>query len=623
MFGAKRCAASFHNRSRGAYKAFSTKGDDSTRTDTMAGEIDHSPSKLTSGHESDEYNAAEGMQEAEVLEGRTESISMSKGKSRELPSLELDRFPFQENDFSEDDDEETRASKAMLRKYTGPEAELYLEWVRRKLATPGNEDWDPYEDENEEETEVPDGDPKNIYRPEGETMELPDDDADYGPDRFPPYPNDEARDEEDREPEVPKGDSESICSPKREKRELPSLDLDSFPFQENDFEENDDEETRRIKVGSLMYLGPEADLFTEWARLKLATPGNENWDPYADTNMEETEVPDGDPENIYRPEGEPMELPDDDADYGPDRFPPYPDDEAEDQGDRIGNSYVQDESKIEVPKGDNESICSPTGGKRRLPSLDLDRFPWQENDFDENDNEETRCTKALSRMYDGPEADLFTEWARRKLATPGNEDWDPYAEENMEETEVPDGDPENIYRPEGEPMKISKDDPDRFPPYPDDEAKEEGDYIGNSNVQDESKIKVPKGDNESSCSLKGGERELPSVHLDNFPFQEDDFEETDDEETRWTKATLRKYIGPEADLYTEWVRRKLATPGYEDWNPYADEDIEETEVPEGNPENIYRPEGEPMEISKDDPDRFPPYPGDQKRHAKDHPKKKK
>ncbi|KAI9696401.1 MAG: hypothetical protein M1836_005679 [Candelina mexicana] len=37
------------------------------------------------------------------------------------------------------------------------------------------------------------------------------------------------------------------------------------------------------------------------------------------------------PEDIYRPEGETMELPDDDADYGPDRFPPHPDDEAQDR----------------------------------------------------------------------------------------------------------------------------------------------------------------------------------------------------------------------------------------------------------------------------------------------------
>ncbi|KAI9719595.1 MAG: hypothetical protein M1812_003366 [Candelaria pacifica] len=48
---------------------------------------------------------------------------------------------------------------------------------------------DPYADENEEETEVPDGDTENIYRPPNESMELPDDDADYGDDRFPPYPD--------------------------------------------------------------------------------------------------------------------------------------------------------------------------------------------------------------------------------------------------------------------------------------------------------------------------------------------------------------------------------------------------------------------------------------------------
>ncbi|KAI9743422.1 MAG: hypothetical protein M1835_002920 [Candelina submexicana] len=55
-----------------------------------------------------------------------------------------------------------------------------LEWARRKLAAPGNEDWDPYADENEEEKEE-------------EIMELPDDDADSGLDRFSPDPDDEAQ----------------------------------------------------------------------------------------------------------------------------------------------------------------------------------------------------------------------------------------------------------------------------------------------------------------------------------------------------------------------------------------------------------------------------------------------
>lgn len=44
----------------------------------------------------------------------------------------------------------------------------------------------PYADQDEEEKEVPKGDPKNIYRPANEPLEIPDDKDDYGDDRFPP-----------------------------------------------------------------------------------------------------------------------------------------------------------------------------------------------------------------------------------------------------------------------------------------------------------------------------------------------------------------------------------------------------------------------------------------------------
>ncbi len=44
----------------------------------------------------------------------------------------------------------------------------------------------PYADDDDEEKQVPEGDPKNIYRPPNEPLELPDDKDDYGEDRFPP-----------------------------------------------------------------------------------------------------------------------------------------------------------------------------------------------------------------------------------------------------------------------------------------------------------------------------------------------------------------------------------------------------------------------------------------------------
>lgn len=47
-------------------------------------------------------------------------------------------------------------------------------------------DSDPNDNDNVEDEQTPKGDGKDVYHPEGQPMELPENDADYGDDRFPP-----------------------------------------------------------------------------------------------------------------------------------------------------------------------------------------------------------------------------------------------------------------------------------------------------------------------------------------------------------------------------------------------------------------------------------------------------
>ncbi len=145
---------------------------------------------------------------------------------------------------------------------------------------------------------------------------------------------------------------------------------------------------------------------------KLSETGVYIYNPDEDEDEEETEVPAGDPASIYRPEGEPMELPDDPDDYGPDRFP---------------TSREEDESE-HVPS-------EPTSNN-------------------------------------------------------GDEIYNPYADEDDEELEVPEGDPAFIYRPEGEPMELPDDPddygPDRFPPLP----------------EEDEEVETPASDAENSSSTE-------------------------------------------------------------------------------------------------------------------------